>query len=60
MDVRKQGLTVLFLRLQWMANPYQRRKMDNYMHAWVRQVRMTERALARAGISSPEKRIACR
>lgn len=60
MDVREQGLSILWLRVLWLANRDQRTKVNKYFDDWIAQVKMTERALAAAKTEQPSRRIKCR
>jgi len=47
MDVRDQGLTMLWLRVRARGNERQRERMTDYFNRWIKQVKRSERALER-------------
>ena len=60
MDVSEQGLSLLWLRVLWLNNRFQRQKVDKFFGEWIEQVKMTERALAESQKEQKSKRIRCR
>lgn len=51
MDVSEQGLSLLWLRILARPNPLQRERMTTYFNRWVKQVKLSEKALGEAGLA---------